>query len=83
MSNLNSVLVIKPETGSSNTGSAHISHGHLCPYCNGRGEFTEQTGYNQYKTTECPRCKGIGKLAAKVVVGWYPDIPYFSDKNVD
>lgn len=54
MSNLNSVLVIKPETGSSNTGSAHISHGHLCPYCNGRGEFTEQTGYNQYKTTKCP-----------------------------
>lgn len=73
MSKLDSVLVIKPDTGSKNNGSVHSSRGHSCPYCNGKGGFSDQTGFDSYDTKECPRCKGTGRLVAKIVVGWGPD----------
>lgn len=44
-----------------------------CPVCSGEGGFTEETGYNEYKTTECDYCQGVGKVKARVRINWVPD----------
>lgn len=55
----------------------------ICPTCNGRG-FFDYSGYMQkYKKNlddpdfvECTRCKGTGRLQAKVAIKWMPeDLP--------
>lgn len=51
-----------------------------CPTCNGQG-FFYQSGYMQkFKKNlddpdfiECTRCKGTGRLQAKIVIKWMPE----------
>jgi hypothetical protein len=45
-----------------------------CGRCNGIGHFyPTQTGRDEYEENTCPVCKGVGKMQAKIVVGWLPD----------
>jgi len=75
MSKLNNTLKIEPPKllGSNHNGETFSSHGHTCTYCNGHRTFSEQVTYDEYKTKDCPVCKGVGKLQAKIVIGWLPD----------
>lgn len=46
---------------------------YTCPVCNGKGSFTEQTGYNEWESTVCDYCDGTGKVKAVVNIKWQPD----------
>lgn len=47
--------------------------GYRCPKCNGRGGFSEKTGFNEHSTKECDYCEGTGKVKAEVQINWKPD----------
>ena len=50
-----------------------VMKGFVCPNCNGRKVFTDQTGHDTYKEKACHFCGGTGKLKATVEIVWSPD----------
>jgi DnaJ-class molecular chaperone len=50
------------------------SHGHTCPYCNGKGAVCgRQTGDWEYDAETCPVCDGKGSLQAEIIIRWTPE----------
>lgn len=47
--------------------------GFRCPKCGGKGGFTENIGWDEYKTTSCTFCDGTGKIMGEVLINWLPD----------
>ena len=46
---------------------------YVCPVCNGRGYFSEQTDFNEWTSNDCKYCEGTGKVKAEVAIQWKPD----------
>lgn len=51
-----------------------ILTGYLCPVCNGRGQFDEEIGREEYRTIACDYCQGTGRVRAEVLISWKPDV---------
>lgn len=57
--------------GDGNMKETITSNGHLCGYCRGNGFFWSEILRERVKT-DCPVCKGSGRLNAVVTIKWKP-----------
>lgn len=47
-----------------------VSRGHRCEYCHGNGYFWDEDDHRERYKSECPVCKGSGKVDAVVTIEW-------------
>lgn len=79
MSQISQLFVISPIPGDiDNKPEVFVKNGIDCPDCRGVGYHSYYEGKHgssrdDIVKTDCPRCGGIGKLRAKVVVKWEAD----------
>jgi hypothetical protein len=79
MSQMSQLFIISPIPGDiDNKAEVFVIAGIDCPDCKGKGHHTYCEGKHgssrdDITISNCPRCGGIGKLTAKVVVKWEPE----------
>lgn len=73
MSVKNDIIKVTPPVfvGDGNMKETITSNGHLCEYCHGNGFFWSEILRERVKT-DCPVCKGSGKLNALITIEWKP-----------
>lgn len=73
MSVKNEFIKVTPSefVGVGNMEETFASTGHRCGYCHGTGFFWGAEGREPVKT-DCPVCRGSGKLDAVITIGWKP-----------
>ena len=66
------IIVTPSETvGAGHMEETFASAGHRCGYCHGNGFFWGEEGCEPVKT-DCPVCRGSGKLDAVITIEWKP-----------
>lgn len=73
MSVKNEFIKVTPPAyiGTGNMKETLASDGHPCDYCCGEGFFREEEHGEPVKT-DCPVCRGSGKLDAAITIEWKP-----------
>ena len=72
MSSKKSIVVITPPEYLQKKEKFELC-GFVCPNCNGRKEFIDQQGLDEFKSTKCLFCNGLGRVKAVVNVEWESD----------
>lgn len=72
MSSKKSIVVITPPEYLQKKEKFELC-GFVCPNCNGRKEFIDQQGRDEFKSTKCLFCNGLGRVKAVVNVEWESD----------
>ena len=69
MSKKKQMIELEPPSYHDQTEEKMLLTGFMCPQCNGRGWVMEYDVREDTKI-DCPRCRGSGRLAAKVMIVW-------------
>lgn len=72
MSKRSTIITVEPPVY--NTDTEHIEiQNYTCPYCFGRGGWSEQIGRDKFEEHTCKVCDGAKNIKAVITIEWKPD----------